>query len=492
MNCVKSSDPDLLLYIDKKSLNLNLQKTNNIKLRINTSPLLNSQDSLTSFKILMYEVLNGERRFIASQVLVPKEVGQSSVVTMAAGHFTTAIKQVEFDVSRGNLINTYSADIRGTHLDSQVSGAEGMGSNSAECDYTNFDDCQMDYLFSKISFEARPQTQLATSVVKSRGGFYKVSIPLHNLTASAAPGAVSAFNIDGLSDGKSDLSSVFLGNGSGLFNAATTYNTGLGIAALRSNTTGTLNTASGYQSMYFNTTGEQNVADGYKSLYSNSSGFNNTAIGFDTLYSNTTGYNNTAIGFMSSYRNTSGIENTAIGEYSLFNNTVGSYNSAIGAQALANAVGSNVTALGYRAGFGIGFYPSHSNGVFLGYKAAYTISTGSNNIAIGFQAGDSITTGSNNIVIGYNVDVPLGTASNQLNIGNTIYANTSTGNVGIGTNNPVAKLEVSSVIRSTPTDSQGTCSAAIRGGMYFDNSMNEPCFCDGTNWKQFDGGGICR
>lgn len=65
------------------------------------------------------------------------------------------------------------------------------------------------------------------------------------------------------------------------------------------------------------------------------------------------------------------------------------------------------------------------------------------------------------------------------------------GNVGIGTITPVVKLEVSSVIRSTPTDSPGTCNASIEGAMYYDDSLSEPCFCNGSSWRQFDGGGGC-
>jgi len=65
------------------------------------------------------------------------------------------------------------------------------------------------------------------------------------------------------------------------------------------------------------------------------------------------------------------------------------------------------------------------------------------------------------------------------------------GNVGIGTKTPTTKLEVSSVIRSTPTDAPGICDLDTEGAMYYDASANEPCFCDGTAWRQFDGGGGC-
>jgi hypothetical protein len=78
------------------------------------------------------------------------------------------------------------------------------------------------------------------------------------------------------------------------------------------------------------------------------------------------------------------------------------------------------------------------------------VTTGSNNIGLGYDAGDNITTGSNNIVIGYDINAPLATGSNQLNIGNLLYGTgldgtqgtISSGNIGIGTNSPTARLAI--------------------------------------------------
>lgn len=47
------------------------------------------------------------------------------------------------------------------------------------------------------------------------------------------------------------------------------------------------------------------------------------------------------------------------------------------------------------------------------------------------------------------------------------------------------------VTKYEPTDSPNSCSASLEGGVYYDNSLSEPCFCDGSNWQQFDGGGTC-
>ncbi len=54
------------------------------------------------------------------------------------------------------------------------------------------------------------------------------------------------------------------------------------------------------------------------------------------------------------------------------------------------------------------------------------------------------------------------------------------------------RLRISSLMRLSPTDSPGTCNAGWEGSIYYDGSLNEPCFCDGSNWRQFDGGGTCE
>jgi hypothetical protein len=90
-------------------------------------------------------------------------------------------------------------------------------------------------------------------------------------------------------------------------------NTGVGVRALFSNTTGFANTANGVSALYSNTTGFDNTANGYGALYSNTTGFDNTANGVSALYSNTTGNFNTALGYNAGSAITSGSNNIAIG-----------------------------------------------------------------------------------------------------------------------------------------------------------------------------------
>jgi hypothetical protein len=80
--------------------------------------------------------------------------------------------------------------------------------------------------------------------------------------------------------------------------------------------------------------------------------------------------------------------------------------------------------------------------VALGYTAGNGLTSGFDNILLGKNAGVGMTSGNNNIFIG-NVNGSSTTASNELNIGNLFYGNFSSGNIGIGVENPANfKLEL--------------------------------------------------
>ena len=243
----------------------------------------------------------------------------------------------------------------------------------------------------------------------------------------------------------------------------TSYSTLLGYQAGHSLTdTGTYNTAIGYQALYTSATSTQNIAVGYKALYHNTTGYNNTANGMNALYSNTTGYNNTASGFQVLNHNTTGSYNTANGMDALYYNTTGSYNTANGYQSLFfNTTGSNNTANGYAA---LNHNTTGNNNTANGMYALISNTTGSSNTANGYIAGMYISDGTtgnatstysvylgantkanasgdtNEIVIGCGA---TGIGSNSVTLGNDSITTTALkGNVGIGTTNPQAKLDV--------------------------------------------------
>jgi len=263
-------------------------------------------------------------------------------------------------------------------------------------------------------------------------------------------------------------------------------NTAIGIWTLSSNTTGSYNTAIGPFSLYDNTEGADNVAVGMNSLADNISGDSNTAVGVRALNENTAGNNNTATGNRSLMHAT-GNDNSAFGHYALFSSIGGSGNSAFGRYSLYdNTTGSNNTAVGYNTGLGIttganntiiganvsGLATGLSNTIILadgsGNKRLYVNSSG--NVGIGTTtphgrmsiSADSTTGIETNVIsiddyagyeVGgirtynsgtYNQDmrfyVAYGVGTPTVYNAMTIVG--ETGNVGIGTADPSAKLTI--------------------------------------------------
>ncbi|WP_419172566.1 type II secretion system protein [Halobacteriovorax sp.] len=70
---------------------------------------------------------------------------------------------------------------------------------------------------------------------------------------------------------------------------------------------------------------------------------------------------------------------------------------------------------------------------------------------------------------------------------NDIYYNA--GNVGIGTNSPVTKLDVNGGIK---IGNQATCNASVEGTMKYNSSDKAMEFCDGTQWKKVGGTPTCK
>ena len=155
----------------------------------------------------------------------------------------------------------------------------------------------------------------------------------------------------------------------------------------------------------------------------------NTGVGEGALLVNGNGFANTAVGSNSLVSNGSGFNNSAFGTNALNQNTSGYGNAATGADALYyNLSGSNNVATGFGAGNFI------ADGATANQTPGSSIFIGASTKAL--SAGNT-----NQIVIGYNA---TGAGSNSVVLGNSSITKTLLkGNVGIGTDSPAEKLEIS-------------------------------------------------
>ncbi len=238
-----------------------------------------------------------------------------------------------------------------------------------------------------------------------------------------------ATEINELSDGKTNSSSVFLGSSAGAVN------------------TGSSNVGVGQNALYSNTSGGGNIAVGRNALYLNTIGSANTVNGNGAMNSNEEGSSNSAFGYMALNRNTSGDDNVAVGQEALSNNTTGDNNVAIGSLSLRGSLTLANNSGDYNIAIGNNSLMSNSTGtsnVAIGPMALYYNINGRNNTAIGRNALNSNRAKGENTAIGYHSMMSANSATSATTTDNTAVGayslhgsgttanNTGTGNTVIG------------------------------------------------------------
>jgi hypothetical protein len=216
-------------------------------------------------------------------------------------------------------------------------------------------------------------------------------------------------------------------------------NSAFGYQAFMSNTTGYYNSAFGSGALSSNTIGIRNAAFGTSALQNNNGGAN-TAVGYRSLFLNTTGSSNVAIGYGTFSTNGSATSTTAVGVYAGHGNGITNYSNQggtyIGYQTgyLAQTGSDYNTFLGYQSGYNV---TTGSNNIWIGTATSSTdianLTTGSQNLLIGNNISLPSATASGQLNIG---NLIFGTAV-------TGTGSTITGKIGIGISNPNYLLDVS-------------------------------------------------
>lgn len=244
-----------------------------------------------------------------------------------------------------------------------------------------------------------------------------------------------------------------------LFSYPDFRNTFLGVASGNFTLTGVSNVAMGHNAFQSATSAASCVCIGAGAGDSITSGGSTVAIGFGALGAQQTGTLCTAVGTTALENNTASA-NSAFGYQCLNLNTSGVQQSGFGHLCLSGATGSNNSAFGFVSGR---FLTTGTDNCFFGNGTAgnAALTSGSFNIAMGSSSGNALTTSdSSNILfnntgtVGDNNKIRIGTqgtGSGQQNncfiagiVGITnsnpvpVTINSSTGQLGVGTNSIVA------------------------------------------------------
>lgn len=184
---ISSLDQDLTLSIveEDKTIDL-LNNEAKLRFKIRTSSLLVLDTNVSSFKLDLFAIQNGEREFIASQntVLNNKTKSKKIVLYVNTDTMDNGVNNFEIEVynTEHKLVNVYKLELNAFNKPDKVLNPNSQEPtetvpDSVSCDPEVFGDCQLDFLFRKVNFEVVPQKQLSTKIVKNNNQ-YTVLIPV--------------------------------------------------------------------------------------------------------------------------------------------------------------------------------------------------------------------------------------------------------------------------------------------------------------------------
>src|SRR5690606_9925594 len=114
-----------------------------------------------------------------------------------------------------------------------------------------------------------------------------------------------------------------------------------------------------------------------------------------------------------------------------------------------------------------------SDNTVIGSDGARYMESGNRNTLIGKEVARTLINGNDNILIGNRVDVPNADTNNHLNIGNLIYGDLSNKRIGIGIQDPLARLHIGAGTTTVPPmriNSGTLLTSPMNGAIEFDGS----------------------
>jgi|GEM_PF-5560226 len=180
---VSGQDEELKVNIAARSMELDLLKGRKIKLKVNPKALYKTKEKSATYKINLYDTTSGDRELVTTQNITVTRGDKISYANLDLNYFTTTDKDIEIDIydTLGDLVNTYKTTIAASNLETQTASVDDSADPDAalaDCDNSTFGACQLDYIFSKLQFEASKTTRNAAGYTKTRDGSYKVFYPL--------------------------------------------------------------------------------------------------------------------------------------------------------------------------------------------------------------------------------------------------------------------------------------------------------------------------
>jgi len=179
------SGANIDLFLDTRDLIINFQdnQPSSIRLRMDASPFFkNKKDYPSSFKVEAYEIDNlGNKKFLSSArpTVYNRPYARNLNFDIGVGFFTTDHKTVYLAIydSNDKLYTTLKKEIQARNITAQDASEE-LTVAPAECTSGKLDDCSLKYILNNIKFQAIPRRYIKTEVRKQPDGTYLVEIPL--------------------------------------------------------------------------------------------------------------------------------------------------------------------------------------------------------------------------------------------------------------------------------------------------------------------------